>query len=120
MRALQSCVSEHEGFFESWVRNRGREGRAGGASCFQISNPAGVLRLLPFPSLPCRCIKKSLPDDPQKDDTAVASCSQSMWSFLEVSPDFAKLFYQLQSLPTERRGEVFDRVSKRVRSTTNV
>jgi len=55
-----------------------------------------------------------------KDDTAVASCSQSMWSFLEVSPDFAKLFYQLQSLPSERKEEVFDRVSKRLRSTTNV
>ncbi|GAB5032168.1 Hypothetical protein NocV09_00801350 [Nannochloropsis oceanica] len=69
------------------------------------------------------CVKKSpagLLDDPYKDDTAVASCSQSMWSFLEVSPDFAQLFYQLQSLPTDRKEEVFDRVSKRLKSTTNL
>ena len=66
------------------------------------------------------CIKKSpVALDPQ-DDTAVVSCSQSMWSFLEVSPDFAKLFYQLQALPTERKEEVFNRVAKRLRSTTNV
>lgn len=67
-----------------------------------------------------RCVKKSpigMPADTQKDDTAVASCSQSMMSFLEVSPDFAQLFYQLRSLPSERREEVFDRVSKRLRST---
>jgi len=106
----------------------GKEGREGGESwwCFLLADIKSGWRSktpsLP-PSLPCRCIKKSpagLPDDPQKDDTAVASCSQSMWSFLEVSPDFAKLFYQLQSLPTERKWEVFDRVSKRLRSTTNV
>jgi len=186
VQTLQSRVSEHEGLFESRVRERGREGgrergrignsceifffiKAGQHDVTYPSPSLFPLLLLPFPYCcsrktlpvrlttpqemilhhcvvlshhaflfltltplrlhffppfpPSRCVKKSpagLLDDPYKDDTAVASCSQSMWSFLEVSPDFAQLFYQLQSLPTDRKEEVFDRVSKRLKSTTNL
>jgi hypothetical protein len=49
---------------------------------------------------------------------AVANCSHSLMQLLDASPDFAKVFSQLQRLPAQRKEEVFERVAKRLRSGT--
>ena len=52
----------------------------------------------------------------EKDEIAVANCSHSLMTLLDNSPDFAKVFAQLQRLPSQHKEEVFERVAKRLRS----
>ena len=86
------------------------------------------------------CLKKGY----DKEEMMVANCTLGMTSLIDFSPDFAKvrnltsihllfphpihlssshllsfvqLFYQLTKLPTKRKEEVFDRVSKRLKAS---